>query len=119
MGLDGYCPITLFEKGSWENGDSRWGAIHRGQTYLFTGPREKQIFLANPDRYSPVLSGNDPVRYAQQQQLVAGHRKHGLFYQNQVYLFADESSLKAFSKDAKKYAEIVHQAMRQTDGRKR
>ncbi|MEX0711052.1 MAG: thioredoxin family protein, partial [Pirellulales bacterium] len=36
LGLDGYCPVTLGEKRVWQIGDVRWGAIHRGRTYLFT-----------------------------------------------------------------------------------
>ncbi|MDA8041990.1 MAG: thioredoxin family protein, partial [Pirellulales bacterium] len=35
LGLEGYCPVALMETGSWVEGQARWGARHRGRTYLF------------------------------------------------------------------------------------
>ena len=35
LGMDGYCPVHLTESQQWQRGDVRWGAIHRGRTYLF------------------------------------------------------------------------------------
>ena len=46
LGLDGFCPVQLTEKGVWSQGNRRWGAIHRGRTYLFAGPEEQRRFLA-------------------------------------------------------------------------
>ena len=109
--MDGYCPVSLVEKSTWTKGDVRWGANHRGRTYLFTSATEQARFLASPDRYAPVLSGNDPVRYSERGELVAGSRKHGVFYHNQVYLFADEASLERFWGSPERFANIVRQAM--------
>jgi protein disulfide-isomerase len=50
IGLDGCCPVTLVETRQWAIGDKTWGVVHRGRTYLFLGPAEKEKFLANPDR---------------------------------------------------------------------
>ncbi|MEQ8784912.1 MAG: thioredoxin domain-containing protein [Pirellulaceae bacterium] len=110
--LDGYCPVTLIEsQDKWTKGDPRYGAIHRGRTYLFVGPEEQQRFLGNPDYYSPVLSAYDPVRFAESGQMVDGNRKHGVFYNQQVYLFTDEASLERFWASPQRYADIVRQAM--------
>ena len=57
LGLDGFCPVSLSEKQQWVSGDSRWGVIHRGRTYLFAGPEEQRRFFADPDRYAPVAVG--------------------------------------------------------------
>jgi YHS domain-containing protein/thiol-disulfide isomerase/thioredoxin len=96
-GLDGYCPVALCEKHTWVRGDRRWGAVHRGRTYLFAGPDEQRRFLANPDGYAPVVSGNDVVLAAEQGQIVPGMRQHGVFYQGRVYLFSSEATLQKFS----------------------
>jgi YHS domain-containing protein len=105
LGLDGNCPVTLVEKMQWSVGDRAWGAVHRGRTYLFMGPQEREKFLANPDLYSPVLSGLDPVLAMDNQMVVAGRREFGVFgADRRIYLFADESSLKRFEANPKRYA---------------
>jgi protein disulfide-isomerase len=109
--LEGYCPVTLVEQERWQKGDARFGAIHRSRTYLFTSAAEQQKFLANPDAYSPVLSGFDPVRYLERSELVEGKRKHGLFYDKRIYLFADEDSLQRFWKSHPTYVQAVQEAM--------
>jgi YHS domain-containing protein len=111
--LDGNCPVTLMERRQWATGNRAWGAIHRGRTYLFVGPDEKEKFLANPDFYSPVLAGNDPVLALDNQMLVPGRREFGFFGpDNRVYLFADEASLKRFEANPRRYAAEVLQAQR-------
>lgn len=112
VGLDGYCPVILKEQKRWVAGDRRWGAIHRGRTYLFTGPEEQKKFLASPDTYAPVISGNDPVLALDGGQVVSGRREHGVFYENRIYLFADEASLQRFYQNPNRYAAEIVQAMR-------
>jgi len=113
LGLDGCCPVTLVEQQKWIAGDRRWGANHRGRTYLFVGPEEQQRFLADPDRYAPVLSGYDVVA-AEAGRLVPGLREHGVFFDGHVYLFADEDSLLQFSARPEHFADRAWQAMGKT-----
>jgi protein disulfide-isomerase len=112
MGLDGYCAVTLVEKQQWTQGDRRWGAIHRGRTYLFTGPEEQRRFLADPDRFAPAVSGNDVVLAAEQGRPVPGMREHGVFYNNRIFLFAGEDTLEKFSRNPAVYATPSLGAMR-------
>jgi protein disulfide-isomerase len=113
LGLDGYCPVTLITKRAWKKGDVRYGAIHRGRTYLFAGPAEQKLFLDRPDDLSPVLSGNDAVEFVDNDRLVPGERQHGLEYGNRMYLFASEATLQKFSRSPRNYAISVHQTMGQ------
>ena len=113
-GLDGYCPVTLGEQSRWQLGDPRWGAIHRGRTYLFVGLAEQQRFMENPDFYAPMLSGHDSVVYIEQGRLVPGTREHGVFYRQQVYLFSCEESLQRFWQGPEQFHAAAFQAMRQT-----
>ena len=102
--LDGYCPVTLAEKQQWISGDRRYGAIHRGRTYLFTGPEEQRRFFADPDRYAPIISGNDIVQAMEKGQAVPGRREHGVFCSGHVFLFADEVNLEKFRNNSTYYA---------------
>ena len=116
VGLEGFCPVQLAEKAAWTPGDRQWGARHRSRIYLFAGPEEQRRFMADPDRYAPVLSGHDIVLAVEQRQTVPGFRAHGVTYGGRVYLFADENSLQKFSTNPKFYAERALQAMRSDAG---
>lgn len=91
-------------------GDAKFGAIHRGKTYLFLGPAEVKKFLANPELYAPMLSGNDPVMALDNQLLVPGKREFGVYADNRVYLFADEASRRKFEQNPKRYSAEALQA---------
>jgi YHS domain-containing protein len=95
----------------WVPGDAKWGAIHRGRTYWFAGPREQQQFLANPDFYSPALAGLDPVMAIDHGQSVAGSREHSLDFDNQFYFFSSEATLEQFTANRERYVQGVRQAM--------
>lgn len=114
LGLEGYCPVELVEKRRWHLGTHPWGVIHRGRTYMCAGPEEQKKFLANPDFYAPVISGDDVVLSLDRGQSVPGRREHGVFYRGRIYLFAEETSLNAFRQDPGRYAEIL-QTMRPGD----
>ncbi len=92
-------------------GDRRWGAIHRGRTYLFCGPEQQRRFLADADRYAPVISGNDIVMAIDHRQDVPGRREHGVMFGDKVFLFSSEVSLGRFSKAPNHYANAALQAM--------
>ena len=112
LGLDGYCPVVLSERQQWALGDRRWGAIHRGRTYLFTGPEEQRRFFTDPDRYAPAFSGNDVVLATEQGQPVPGSREHGVFFGNRVYLFSSEATLDKFARNPILYANQASGAVR-------
>lgn len=112
LGLEGFCPVSLREKGGWVPGNRRWGAFHQGRTYLFAGPEEQERFLKNPEPYAPVLSGNDVVALVEQGQAVPGQRRFGAWYDDHVYLFSSEAAYQKFYNDAPRYAAAALQPMR-------
>jgi protein disulfide-isomerase len=112
LAMEGYCPVQLKEHKRWVAGDKRWGAIHRGRTYLFIGPQEQQKFLTSPDAFAPVMSGNDPVAALDGGQYLPGRREFGVFYEDRVFLFAGEESLRRFYLNPNRYAAEVVQARR-------
>jgi len=111
LGFDGYCPVSMRNNWKWVPGDPRWGIVHRGRTYWFAGQTEQQQFWADPDRYSPALSGMDPVMAIDHQQQVAGKREHSIDYDSLFYMFSSEATLAQFTANPERYAVGVRQAM--------
>jgi YHS domain-containing protein len=107
LGLEGYCPVSLIDKGTWVEGRAQWGARHRGRTYLFAGDEQQRAFLAAPDRYAPALSGDDPVLACDSGKQVAGQRRFGVTYQSRTYLFSSPETRTAFAANPQRYTTRV------------
>lgn len=107
LGLEGFCPVSLVDKGTWVEGRAQWGARHRGRTYLFAGPEQQRAFLADPDRYAPALSGDDPVLACDSGRQVAGQRRFGVTYQARTYLFSSPETRAAFAANPQRYTARV------------
>lgn len=110
VGLEGYCAVSLVDRRTWVEGRAKWGVRHRGRTYLFAGPEEQKAFLANPDRYAPGLSGDDPVLAIDLGRKVSGQRQYGVSYRSKIYLFSSPDTKAAFEADPQKYAQRVQLA---------
>ena len=123
VGLEGYCPVSLREASKWKKGDRQYGAVHRGRTYLFASAADQQKFLADPDAYSPILSGADPVIFAEQGQIVEGNRNYGVSLpcgdRAEMYFFATPESRDRFEKNPKQYAVNAHQAMLRSESERK
>lgn len=116
LGFDGCCPVTLKAVGRWTPGNPALGVVHRGRTYLFVSETERQQFWADPDAYSPVFAGLDPVLLLEKQQSVEGTRRVGGFaYGGLFYLFSSEETKQRFAANPASYAAGVRQAMNRID----
>ena len=115
-GLDGYCPVTLIKQTKWTKGNKKWGCIHRGRLYYFNSQEYRDMFLAAPDTFSPLLAGYDPVIYETTGNLVTGKRSEGVFYGGDngpqvVILFSSRDSRDQFESNSSRYLNFVRQAM--------
>ncbi len=119
LALHGMCPVTLLEKSTWVKGDASIGCIHRGRIYLFASREAFEKFKSDPDRYSPLLAGYDPVIYHEQGRLVDGKESLGVFMGNDeeqsVVLFSSPETVQKFQADPQRYLQTIHQAMRAAD----
>jgi protein disulfide-isomerase len=111
LGFDGYCPVSMRNSWKWVPGDPRWGVVHRGHTYWFATAEEQKQFWTDPDRYTPALSGMDPVLALDHKQQVPGKREHSLDYDGLFYMFASEATLQQFTANPQRYSTGVRQAM--------
>lgn len=110
IGLQGHCPVTIAEAHKWAKGDPQYGAVHRGKTYLFASAVEQQKFLANPDKFSPVLGGNDPVVMFHEGRYIAGTPALGAMYKKRMYLFSTPAAKTEFEANPTKYEQAVSMA---------
>lgn len=117
LAFDGYCAVSMRNKWQWVPGNPQYGIVHLGRTYWFAGPEEQKQFWADPARYAPALSGNDPVLAIDHQQQVPGKREHSLDYDGLFYMFASEATLQQFTANPARYAAGARQAMGLPRGR--
>jgi len=107
LGLDGFCAVELSDNRRWVQGDLRWGLVHRGRTYLFAGPEQRDRFDAAPDRYAPVSSGSDVVAAIERGETLPGRREHGAWFEGRVYLFSSEATLRKFDAAPHRYVSAL------------
>ena len=117
--FDGYCPVTLAKDKLWRKGDQTQSMTYQGRTYYFANSAARRLFAQQPDRFTPVFSGYDPVIYLDTGQRVLGQRRHGLFVGGTIYLFRDEISLRRFKQSPKKYTNGLQQAQTRAQQRRR
>jgi thiol-disulfide isomerase/thioredoxin/YHS domain-containing protein len=102
IAIEGYCPIILDEK-RWELGNAQFAVRHRGKIYHCSSEAARAAFLADPDRYSPMLSGYDIVRFLESGQVVTGKRQFGCWFGGRVYLFESEMTRQIFDQNVDRY----------------
>lgn len=113
--LEGFCPVSLLQTEQWIKGDPRYQVTYNGKTYLLSSQEKVQEFLADPQRFTPVLDGNDPVEMQSGRQ-VGGLADFCLVYEGRLYMFASEDSMTAFfanAKDIRDYAAYTERLMQE------
>ena len=106
-GLDGFCPVTINEQAQWMEGDERWTVVHRGRAYRMADAARYERFRLTPDRYAPVLGGDDPTAAIDDGRRIPGLSDHCVVYEGRLYMFASESSLVRFRQNPRRYANEV------------
>lgn len=57
VALHGYSPVSYLKDGVARRGRADITATHRGITYRFATPEERELFLQDPERYEPAYGG--------------------------------------------------------------
>lgn len=104
VALDGYCPVELNRNGRWVVGDLRWTVVRDGRIYRLSGTEQRRLFLADPERYMPVNSGNDVVRSAKGDSDVPGKTANCAIYNNRLYMFSSQTTQAEFNRNPGEYA---------------
>lgn len=121
LALEGDCPVTLLKETKWVKGNEQLGAVHRGRLYLFASAEAQAEFLSDPESFSPLLAGFDPVSFHEQGKLVDGQKKHGVFMtrdgKQQVVLFENEETRGKFRSNPLVYLEAIRAATEKADAK--
>jgi len=95
--LDGYCPVTLFHTQTWTRGLEKHAIRHRGKVYLLSSEQAAKEFMAEPDSFTPVLSGYDPLVFLREGRLVEGSIYDGVLRQDKLlFLFSSDENKEYF-----------------------
>ena len=105
--MDGCCSVTLRTQNAWVAGSPAFAIKHRGRIYYCASEEARQLFLEQPDYYSPILSGYDIVHFCETGKLEPGRREFGCESGGHVFLFKDASTYETFRAQALLYLQQV------------
>ncbi len=105
--MDGCCAVTLRTQSAWALGSPQFAIKHRGRIYHCVSEEARQMFLAQPDFYSPILSGYDIVNFCETGKLEPGRREFGCESGGHIFLFKDASTYETFRAQALLYLQQV------------
>lgn len=105
VGLKGYCPVCIIEMKKWMRGDTQFSVQQDGKIYRFPGEDQRQMFLKNPAKYTPVLGGDCVVALVEMGKRVPGDLNFGALHKGRLYLFASEQAKAMFLADREKYSD--------------
>lgn len=103
IACEGFCMVTLQLEGQWVAGQQEFSASHHGRTYHFADARKRDIFLAAPQRYLPLLAGDCPVTWAETGERVAGLLRHGVAHRRRAAFFASATHREKFAAQPQAY----------------
>ncbi len=106
LGLQGFCPVTLWKSREWKPGRPEYSATYKGLTYRMYSAQALEEFQDDPRRFAPRLMGCDPVVMAQRNLANPGSTAYGAFYDGELYLFESDESRRLFKSDPERYSKI-------------
>ncbi len=103
--LGGFCPVLLVKTGQLKPGSEAHVLKHDGQLFRFSSAEARSLFLAEPERYLPRNQGRCVVSQVDEGDKMPGDPTFGVYYQNRLYLCADDDARRAFAKAPDRYAD--------------
>lgn len=108
VGLDGYCPVTLWRTREWSKGKTTFGADFQGVRFYFASLADRDDFIAEPTRYAPQLLGCDPVALWETERAIAGTAKYAAFFDGELYLFNAVANRDRFKQSPPQFTKTRH-----------
>ena len=106
VGLDGYCPVCIVNMKKWVKGSPQFQASYDGKTYYFPAEEQRQVFLANPAKYTPALGGDCAVCLVNSKKRIPGSVYHSALNDGRLYLFPSDEQKQMFIADPGKYNQV-------------
>ena len=108
LGLQGFCPVFLFQNRNWKKGSSEFAVEYKGIVYHFSGSLQRDQFESNPSKYAPRLLGCDAVILTLTDRAISGDIKYGAYYDNELFLFTTAESRSTFRRKPPRYTRTHH-----------
>ncbi len=106
LALEGNCAVCLVEAGKFVPGSEKHSVSFDRQVYYFPSEAEKKMFVANPAKYAPALSGDCVVCRANMRARMPGKAQFAAIHNGRAYLFPSGKELKEFKADPKRYENV-------------
>lgn len=103
VAMSGFCPVCVIDMKQWIRGKPEFQAAYDGKTYLFPGAEQRDMFLANPEKYVPALGGDCTVCYLNMGQRSPGTVEHTALLNQRLYMFPNNELKQEFMTNWKKY----------------
>ena len=107
VALEGYSLIDLIKSEKWTPGKPEFAVVFEGRTYYCSDASQRDEFMSNPERFTPVCKGFDPMLKLQQNRLVDGKVDYCLVYGKKLYVFSSADTMKQFREHTKQYARQI------------
>lgn len=113
LAIQGYCAVSVVNRGQWVEGKPELGVIHLGRLYLFADKQAMDLFLDDPVPFTPMLNEIDVVRFFEDKKIVKGKREWGVIdpIHNRMFFFADERAMLHFEESFDRYLEASIEVM--------
>lgn len=57
VAIQGYDPVAYFTENAARRGSSKFVADHQGMSWFFSSQENRELFVANPEKYTPQFGG--------------------------------------------------------------
>jgi len=94
----------VIEMKKWIKGNPQFSVQQDGKTYLFPSDEQRQMFLKNPDKYTPALGGDCVVAKVEMGKQVAGSVQHAALHGGRLFLFPNAQAKGMFLAAPEKYS---------------
>jgi len=105
LALNSACPVGLVDAGHAAQGKDDIASIYKGYTYLFSKPRMKVKFDANPERYAIQLEGYSPVSRTDNRDEKGDPAIYSV-HNNRIYIFKDAKQKAEFDLKPEDFLEL-------------
>jgi len=113
VAIDGYDPVGYFKSAKAIRGSDEFVANHNGAIYHFASAENRNLFLADPERFVPAHGG-----YCTQTlvsgSLTPGNPNHWTIHGNKLYLTRSAASTTEFRREASLSASAAQRNWEQT-----
>ena len=106
LGLEGYCPVCIVVGKGWVQGDPQIQTTYDGKIYYFPSAEVKQMFDADPVKYTPALGGDCTVCLKMLGKRVPGDIKFSSLLGGRLFLFPNEEVKQKFANDVAAFVDV-------------